>query len=118
MAKFRFVEWLLNWLLETPEFQFEWDAGNRSKSTAKHGVSTDEVESVFRGGLAVPLGIQESPRVDEERLGLVGPTATGKMLAIAFTLREGKVRPISARPTHKKEKGAYEQILRQITERV
>ena len=118
MAKFRFVEWLLNWLLETPEFQFEWDAGNRSKSSAKHGVSTDEVESVFRVGLAVPLGVQVQPKVNEERLGLVGPTTTGKMLAIAFTLRDGKVRPISARAAQKKEKEAYEQILRKITERV
>jgi hypothetical protein len=39
----------------------------------------------------------------------------GKLLQIAFTLREGKVRPISARPAHPKERKQYEEILRKIS---
>ncbi|MFA6315912.1 MAG: hypothetical protein WC943_00705 [Elusimicrobiota bacterium] len=35
MAKFKFVEWLLLWLLEEAHFVFEWDSGNRTKSAAK-----------------------------------------------------------------------------------
>ena len=114
MAKFRFVEWLLLWLLETAQFEFEWDEGNRSKSAAKHSVTTAEAEEVFQLGQAAPLGVQVSPEVPEERLGIVGPTAGGRVLHVVFTLREGKVRPISARPAHKKERELYEAYIREI----
>lgn len=73
---------------------------------------------MFRSGLALPLGIQIAPTVNEQRLGLVGPTINGKLLQVAFVLRAGRVRVISARPAHKKEKVQYEEILRKITERV
>ena len=111
MAKWEFVEWLLFWILETSHFEFEWDAGNRSKNAAKHSVSTEEVEA----GFALPLGIQVSPAVPEQRLGLVGPSISGRLLQIAFVLREGRVRVISARPAHRKERMQYEEILRKIT---
>ncbi len=69
---------------------------------------------MFRLGLALPLGIQIQPPASEQRLGLVGPTLNGQMLQVAFTLREGRVRVISARVAHKKERRQYEEILRQI----
>ena len=115
MARWEFVDWLLFWILETSHYEFEWDSGNKAKSVAKHGISTDEVEAVFRSGLALPLGIQISPEAPEQRLGLVGPTISGRLLQVAFTLREGKVRVISARPAHRKERKQYEEILRKIT---
>jgi uncharacterized DUF497 family protein len=104
----------LFWILETSHFEFEWDRGNKTKSASKHGISTEEVEAVFRSGLALPLGIQTQPVVPEQRLGLVGPTISGKLLQVAFTLRDGKVRVISARPAHRKERTQYEEILRKI----
>ncbi len=73
---------------------------------------------MFRSGAALPLGIQISPVVSEQRLGIVGPALNGKLLQIAFTLREGKVRPISARPAHPKERKQYEEILRKISKGV
>ncbi len=115
MAQWEFVEWLLFWILETSHFEFEWDAGNKSKSSTKHGISTEEVEAVFRSGLALPLGIQIRPSHPEQRLGLVGPNISGRLLQVAFTLREGKVRVISVRPAHRKERKQYEEILRKIT---
>lgn len=66
----------------------------------------------------LPLGRQVFPEVDEERLGLVGPTSDGRLLMVVFTLRNGKIRPISARPAHKKERVIYEKYLRKILERV
>lgn len=118
MAQWEFFEWLLFWILETNHFEFEWDHGNKSKSATKHGVSVDEVEGVFKSGVALPLGIQVSPKVDEQRLGLVGPSPSGRLLQVAFVLREGRVRVISARPAHRKEKKRYEEILRKITQGV
>ena len=115
MAQWLFVEWLLIWLLEATHFEFEWDAGNRSKNAIKHDVFTEEVEEVFRVGLAMPLGEQVSPPTNEQRLGIVGTTSQGRILQVVFTLREGRVRPISARPAHKKEREQYATLLRQIT---
>lgn len=115
MAKWEFVEWLFFWILETSSFEFEWDNGNRTKNATKHRISTEEIENIFRSGLALPLGIQISPPVLEQRLGLVGPSLTGRLYQVAFVLREGRVRVISARPAHRKERARYEEILRKIT---
>lgn len=118
MAKWEFVDWLLFWILETSHFEFEWDTGNQTKNQRKHKISVEEVEHVFRSGLAVPLGIQISPEVPEQRLGLIGPSPSSRLLQVAFVLREGRVRPISARPAKRKERKQYEETLRQISERV
>ncbi len=118
MAQWEFVEWLLFWILETSTFDFEWDKGNKTKNAVKHKISIEEVETVFQSGLALPLGIQINPPASEQRLGLVGPTLNGRLLQIAFVLREGRVRVISARPAHRKEKNQYEEILRKITQRI
>ena len=104
--------------IETSHFEFEWDKGNQTKSAVKHKISIEEVEAVFRLGLALPLGIQISPPANEQRLGLVGPSLNGRLLQVAFVLREGRVRVISARPAHRKERIKYEEILRKISERV
>lgn len=95
MAQWEFVEWLLFWILETSHFEFEWDDGNRSKNLNKHGIATEEIEDVFRSGLALPLGVQ-----------------------VAFVLREGHVRVISARPAHRKERAKYEEIISKISQRI
>lgn len=118
MAQWKFTEWLLIWLLETTSFEFEWDRGNITKSAAKHGVSIEESEEVLKSGMALPLGVQINPPVDEQRLGIVGPTFSGQLLQVVFVLREGRVRIISARPAHRKERRHYEEILRKISQGV
>lgn len=114
MAKFKFAAWLLRWLQTSSHFEFDWDDGNRTKNVSKHAVIREEVEEVFTLGQAMPLGIQISPTVPEERLGLVGATSAGRVLHVVFTLRGGKARPISARPAHRKERELYEAYLREI----
>ncbi|MBN8538094.1 MAG: BrnT family toxin [Deltaproteobacteria bacterium] len=74
----------------------------------------DEIESVFEMKMAVPLGRQISPSVEEERLCLIGPTKMGRMLSVVFTLRDGRVRPISGRAASKKERTLYEEISKTI----
>lgn len=117
MAKFSYLEWLVLWLVETVSFQFDWDTANSTKSLLKHGVTSKEVEEVFHLGNAVAIGLQVLPKVSEERLAIVGPTDQKRLLTIVFTLRDGKVRPISSRLANKKEKRLYE-TLRKITKRV
>jgi uncharacterized protein len=110
MAKFFPVEWLFHWLLEMPAFEFEWDKGNVSKSLLKHDVNPQETEEVFLGRMAVALGEQIEPVVNEQRLCIVGPSWKDRLLSVIFTIREGRVRPISTRPANRKEKKIYEKI--------
>jgi uncharacterized protein len=118
MAQWIFVEWLLIWILETTDFEFDWDRGNTTKNAKKHGVTIQEIETVFRSGLALPLGEQIDAPGDEKRLGIVGPALTGRILQIAFIIRAGRDRVISARTAHKKERAQYEEDFRQITQRL
>jgi len=114
MAQFTFILWLAYWYLQAELFEFEWDRGNSTKSGSKHGVATDEVESVFTAKLGVPVGRQISPAVDEERLCLIGPSKAGRLLSVVFTLRGGRVRPISSRVASRKERRLYEAIRKKI----
>jgi len=110
MGQFKFVVWLAYWYLQNETFDFEWDSANMTKSSTKHGVSVDEVESLFALKMAVPIGRQVSPEVDEERLCVVGPAISGKFISVVFTLRDGRVRPISSRIASRKERRLYEEV--------
>ncbi|MBC7714021.1 MAG: BrnT family toxin [Rhizobacter sp.] len=115
MAKWIFIDWLLYWIIETSHFEFDWDSGNLSKNEDKHNVSTSEAESVFRIGLSLPLGVEESSSgTKEERYGLLGRSFEGKILQIAFAMRNEKIRIISARPANTKERKNYEENIRKI----
>ena len=85
------------------------------KSRTKHGIRPEEVEAIFRSGKALPLGVQISPVTSEQRLGIVRPSLSGRLVQIAFVLREGRVRVISSRPAHRKERKRYEEILRKVS---
>jgi uncharacterized DUF497 family protein len=89
---------------------FDWDDGNRRKSTDKHDVSQAEPESVFfNDPLIVVEDAKHSER--EQRLNALGKTAQNRLLHITFTLRQSGtlIRVISARDMHRKERKAYEQ---------
>ncbi len=110
MGQFQFAIWLFYWYQQAREFEFEWDRGNSSKSALKHGVDSDEVESLFDLKLGIPIGRQFSPVVSEERLCIIGPGITGRMISVVFTIRDGRVRPISSRIASRKERRLYEEI--------
>lgn len=88
---------------------FQWDDGNARKNE-KHGVSTAESEQVF---FNAPLLMLEDAKhsVSEPRFHALGKTDDGRLLHITFTLREDgeKIRVISARDMHRKERKIYEQ---------
>jgi uncharacterized DUF497 family protein len=107
MAKFLYVEWLLDFLLSQTDFIFEWDDGNSSKSLEKHGVDNDLVESIFSDSNLLALGEQFQPPVSEARYGVLGRAIKGELLFVCFTIREGRIRPISSRIANQKERGLY-----------
>lgn len=76
---------------------------------AKHGVSDTEAEQLF---VNEPLLVLEDAAhsTSEPRLHALGRTNAGRLLLATFTFRAGgtKVRIISARPMHRKERKLYE----------
>jgi uncharacterized DUF497 family protein len=88
---------------------FDWDDGNIRKNE-RHGVSVSEAEQVFfNQPLLVLEDVDHSQ--DERRYHALGRTQERRLLHITFTLRsEGsKIRVISARDMHRKERTFYEQ---------
>lgn len=85
---------------------FEWDDGNSHKP-AKHSVTAKEAEEAFfdpRGRVQ-----DDTPHSQaEKRWWLWGRTTHKRFLKIAFTVRQRKIRVISARAMNKKERSFYE----------
>ncbi len=88
---------------------FDWDRGNTLKNE-KHGVTILEAEQMF---FVVPLVITPDERHStiEPRFRALGQTLLGRRLVVIFTLRAGgtRLRVISARDMHRKERTVYEQ---------
>ena len=88
---------------------FDWDRGN-SMRNAKHQVSDAEAEQVF---FNEPLLVLEDSAhsASEPRWHALGRTNEHRLLTLAFTFRANgtRVRIISARPMHRKERKVYEE---------
>ncbi len=89
---------------------FQWDEGNARKSVDNHGVSQAEAEQIFFGEPLFVVGdVRHSGA--EPRFHALGVTKNGRRLHVTFTLREDdtKIRVISARDMHRKERARYDQ---------
>ena len=86
---------------------FDWDDGNKTKSKIKHNISWDIAEEVF---LNNPLLLLKDSKHSQYECRCIafGSTNSHKLLTIAFTKRDNKIRIISARPMNKKERIYYE----------
>lgn len=86
---------------------FDWDASNEAKNWTKHSVTKLECEQIFfNEPLLVHNDIKHSQ--EEERMFALGQTDDERKLFIAFTIRQNRIRDISARNMSKKERAFYE----------
>ncbi|HLJ35853.1 MAG TPA: BrnT family toxin [Ktedonobacteraceae bacterium] len=87
---------------------FDWDAGNKQKNWDKHQVDYTECEQVF---FNKPLLIGEDigHSTQEQRYYVLGQSDMGRTLFLVFTIRDNKIRIISARDQSKKERIIYGQ---------
>ncbi len=85
---------------------FDWDEGNKQKNWEKHQVEYTECEQVF---FNKPLLISEDIKhsTQEQRYYALGQTNINRTLFIVFTVRDNKIRVISARDQSKKERTTY-----------
>ena len=87
--------------------EFIWDRGNQDKNWLKHEVTNREAEEIF---------FDDNKRIykdvfhsrNEKRFIILGKTKNERLLYIVFTIREKKIRIISARDINKKEVLFYE----------
>ena len=87
--------------------EFEWDKNKALKNIEKHGVSFDEGKSVFNDPEFITV-VDEEHSVDEERYITIGFSENGRLLILAHTDREGRIRIISTRKATKREERFYE----------
>jgi hypothetical protein len=95
------------------QIRFEWDSQKAASNEKKHGISFEEAQSVFFDEQALLLE-DPQPRHEEERLVLLGLSASLRLLVVVVhALRERDViRIISARKATRKETREYEIRLR------
>lgn len=88
---------------------FQWDTGNIGKNT-RHSVTEREAEEPFFDAQkkSFPDALHSGT---EERFRIIGKTKSHRLLFIAFTIRKGKIRIISARDVNKKEASLYEKTI-------
>ena len=87
--------------------EFEWDKGNLDKSYLKHGITTKEAEEVFISEESyVITDIKHSQK--EDRFIILGKSQSKRNLFVVFTIRNKKVRIISARRMHREEVQKHE----------
>lgn len=93
---------------------FEWDKGNNDKNLKKHNVASQEAEEVFKNE---PKFILEDKghSLLEKRHMVWGITNKGRRLSVFITIRRSKVRIISARDMHKRERRKYEEKIKTDT---
>ena len=87
---------------------FDWDQWNLQKNETKHGVSRIESESAFYDPEYKLFEDLKHSTPIEKRYILYGRSLENRVLMIGFTLRNSKVRIITARSASKKEHGIYE----------
>jgi uncharacterized protein len=75
---------------------FEWDKGNVTKNWDKHDVSTGECEQIFFNRPLIIKRDREHSRF-ENRYYVLGRTNMNRLLFAVFTVRNDKIRIISAR---------------------
>lgn len=83
--------------------EFEWDEWNIEKNRVLHNVMPEEQEQVFFDENKVIYEDEDHSSGEERRFVIIGKTKTGRLLYEAFTVRNGKIRIISARDLNKKE---------------
>ena len=87
---------------------FDWDEGNKQKNWDKHRVDYRVCEEV---SFNQPLLINEDSKhsSQEKRFYVLGRTDNGRTLFLVYTIRNNKIRVISARDQNKRERKIYEQ---------
>ena len=84
---------------------FQWDDAKAARNYAKHGVTFEAARSVFEDVFAIEQ-IDDRQNYGEERWTILG-MAGGRLLLVAYTMRDDRIRIISARAAEPYERREY-----------
>ena len=90
--------------------KFGWDEEKAKKNLDKHSISFDEATSVFDDPLFLTFADLDHS-IEERRFIIMGESARGRLLVVAYTERGSATRLISERTVTRKERKAYESDL-------
>ena len=88
---------------------FEWDARKAAQNVAKHGVPFDYAARVFLDPRR--LDTKDMRFTYREQRWVTLGKISGRLFAVAYTLRGGVVRLISARKANAREQRRYDETL-------
>ena len=92
---------------------FEWDAGNLEKNWGKHRASRLECEEAFfNRPLVVEADRLHLHSLVENRYYALGQTSLARHLFIVFTVRDKKIRVISARDMNRRERQVFHEKIK------
>lgn len=86
------------------EFEFEWDEKKRKMNFEKHNFNFQDVEEIFRSFV---IRRRDHRRDYGEIRYIAFGTLKGRVISIVYTERENRLRIISLRKAHEKEKKIY-----------
>ena len=89
---------------------FDWNGGNIDKNWQRHQVNNKETEEVFLNK-PILVNLDQRHSLREKRYQVLGKTNKNRKLFISFTLRNQKIRIISARNQSRKERKKYEKAV-------
>ncbi|RKZ53877.1 MAG: BrnT family toxin [Candidatus Parabeggiatoa sp. nov. 3] len=85
--------------------EIEFDPNKASSNLIKHGISFEESSTALLDPLAL---VREDPDAEgENRWVLIGMSNQARLLTVVYTLRNERIRLISARKATKKEAKIY-----------
>ncbi len=84
--------------------QFDWDAAT-TNHIARHRVRPEEAEQALAHG---PLEVKAVIRKGESRRLCIGRTDSGRLLDVVYTVRNKKIRVVTAHPTNRRQRRIYE----------
>jgi uncharacterized protein len=87
--------------------ELEWDVAKAESNLEKHGVGFPEAMTVFGDPLEVAIPDPDHSEGEFRFLSL-GSSKQGRLLVVAYTEREGRIRLISAREATPRERRKYE----------
>jgi hypothetical protein len=87
--------------------EFEWDTAKAQSNMEKHGTSFVEAMTVFGDPLEVTIPDPDHSEGEARFLSL-GCSEQGRLLVVAYTERQGRIRLISAREAVPGERKRYE----------
>ncbi len=88
--------------------RFEWDDLKAAQNLAKHGVSFEYAVNAFFS--MSPVIFEDTRRDYGEKRRVLLSLIEGRLYVVAYTLRPGSIRLISARKANAREKRRYEEL--------